>query len=160
MTVTPKYNIGNKLFFLLSRDARVDPVCGACEGAKVFLVPHLDGEMHELPCAKCKGKGSIYSGKSVTVYDVKSLLITGFTIEVGWINEFVSYVEPKVSYHGKSGGKTHELTREGSPKEAWNSRTTDTFFWTDKEVAGVIAEAWTKAAQADAASRAGYRGYR
>ena len=156
----PKYNIGDKLFFLLSRDARVDPVCGACEGAKVFLVPHLDGETHALPCAKCKGRGSLYSGRSVPVYDVKALLITGFTIEVGWIHEFQTHTEPKVSYHGKSGGKTHKLTLEGSPEEAWNTRSVDTFFWTDKDVAGAIAEAWTKAAQAHAASREGYRGYR
>lgn len=75
--------VGSAVYVHVLRDEKLYPVCGACEGAKTFDVPHRDGTVHALPCAKCEGKGKLYSSKTRPVIDVMRAEVGGLRYDVG-----------------------------------------------------------------------------
>lgn len=152
-----KYTIGDKLYVLVRRDARVSFVCGACEGAKTLSVKHADGVERLLPCGGCGGKGKLDDGKSVPVFDVKLFTVAGLRIEVGKTGVLNDYSEPRVTYFDRTG-KLRDVVEEQTGVPRFPGRYSHggaTYFWPDKALATATAEAWTAAAQAAEAARRG-----
>lgn len=151
MTFETPYSIGDKLYVLVSRDAKVSPVCGACEGAKTFRVTHADGISRPLPCGRCGGKGEIKTKGTQTVFDVRLFTIGGITIKAGRTESYGN--EPPttrvVQYHALQTDLHRAVEWEGTlDTPTPNARSYERIhFWADREVAVAVAERWTREIQ-------------
>lgn len=83
-------DIGDYVYLHTTRNEKVQPVCGACEGAKVFDVLHRDGSTHQIPCAKCGGKGKLFMREEHLVVDVVRAQVVGIIHNIGQVRYFAS----------------------------------------------------------------------
>lgn len=152
MKIETPLNLGDHLYALYVREARLDPVCGACEGAKTFEVKHADGQVRPLACGHCGGKGKLHAAASQPVLDVCRVEVHGIRVEVDAFGTTVRYEGPR----GGRGTRVAAFSLDRTPAsliEAGALRcdvVTGSYLryaWTSRQEAAAVAPIWQEELQ-------------
>lgn len=147
MTVETPLSLGDHLYALYVRESRLDTVCGACEGAKTFAVAHADGQVRNLDCGHCNGKGKLITAASRPVLDVRRVEVHRIRVEADVFGTAVHYEGPKEGRNTRpavfSLGRTPaSLIERGALRIAIAMGGYLPYAWTERKDAAAVVSVW------------------
>lgn len=158
MTLETPLNIGDVLYVHYVRESQLDPVCGACEGAKTFSVRHADGETRELPCGRCAGRGKLPGGASQPVLDVIRMKVDRVVVSVDRWGCEVSYFGEAESRKARAPSFRLDripanLVEAGALRISISTGAYLPYGWIDRKAALAVVPAWQEELQSFFAKR-------